>query len=139
MHFLYVDESGDTGAKPGSSSHFILCGLLIHHASWHHARQATKAMRQRLEDKFGFPQLAELHASEFLSKNGMHFGLPLEVKIKCALHAVGFLGKNNYIRPIRIIAEKLVSTKMFSGMPGTSCWRKLTTKEQATMIALRMD
>jgi hypothetical protein len=106
MHFLYVDESGDTGAKPGSSSHFILCGLLIHHASWHHARQATKAMRQRLEDQFGFPQQAELHASEFLSKNGMHFGLPLEIKIKCALHAVGFLRKNNHIRPIRIIADK---------------------------------
>ena len=69
MHFLYVDESGDTGAKPGSSSHFILCGLLIHHASWHHARQATKAMRQRLEDQFGFPQQAELHASEFLGRN----------------------------------------------------------------------
>ena len=106
MHFLYVDESGDTGAKPGSSSHFILCGLLIHHASWHHARQATKAMRQRLEDQFGVPQQAELHASEFLSKNGMHFGLPLEVKIKCALHAVGFLRKNKFIRPIRIIADK---------------------------------
>jgi hypothetical protein len=64
------------------------------------------AMRQRLEDKFGFPQQAELHASEFLSKNGMHFGLPLEIKIKCALHAVGFLRKTNHIRPIRIIADK---------------------------------
>jgi hypothetical protein len=106
MHFLYVDESGDTGAKPGSSSHFILCGLLIHHAYWHHAREATKAMRQRLEDQFGFSIEAELHASEFLSKNGMHFGLPLEVKIRCALHAVGFLRKNSFIRPIRIIADK---------------------------------
>ena len=106
MHFLYVDESGDTGVKRGSSAHFILCGLLIHHGYWHQARRATMAMRQRLEDKFGFPQQAELHASEFLSKNGMHFGLPLEIKIKCALHAVGFLRKTNHIRPIRIIADK---------------------------------
>lgn len=106
MHFLYVDESGDTGAKPGSSAHFILCGLLIHHASWHQASKATLAMRLRQEAQFGFPQQAELHASEFLSKNGTHFGLPLEVKIKCALHAVGFLRKTNHIRPLRIIADK---------------------------------
>ena len=62
MHFLYVDESGDVGSKQGSSSHFILCGILVHHADWHRVRKETRHMRSRLCANFGFPEAAELHA-----------------------------------------------------------------------------
>jgi hypothetical protein len=30
MHLVYVDESGDPGARAGSSRYFILCGLAVH-------------------------------------------------------------------------------------------------------------
>jgi hypothetical protein len=110
MHFLYVDESGDTGAKPGSSSHFILCGLLIHHAYWQQARLATLAMRQRLEDQFGFPKLAELHASEFLGRNDRHLSMARNQRMKCALHAVGFLRNRSDMIALRVIIDKRIAS-----------------------------
>jgi hypothetical protein len=50
MYFLYVDESGDQGDKPGASRRFILCALLIHHVDRQEAELATRGMRQRLLD-----------------------------------------------------------------------------------------
>jgi hypothetical protein len=45
MHLLYVDESGDTGRNNPENHTFVLCGLLVHHADWHVAQEAFKAMR----------------------------------------------------------------------------------------------
>jgi hypothetical protein len=106
MYFLYVDESGDTGSKAGASRHFILCGLLIHHSNWQAVSLDAKAMRQRLTQQFGLPAEAELHASEFLSKNSNQYRLPLTARIRCALHAVGFVRKHPRLRPLRVIIEK---------------------------------
>lgn len=106
MYFLYVDESGDTGSKAGASKHFILCGLLIHHSDWQAVSLDAKAMRQRLTQQFGLPAEAELHASEFLSKNSDQFRLSLTARIRCALHAVGFVRKHPRLQPLRVIIEK---------------------------------
>lgn len=106
MHFLYVDESGDAGSKAGSSCHFILCGLLLHHTDWRDAKTATHAMRKRLQEQFGFPLPAELHASEFLGRNDRHLNLPRNLRFKCALHALGFLLHNPKFRPLRAIIDK---------------------------------
>jgi len=106
MYFLYVDESGDTGSKAGASRHFILCGLLIHHSDWQAVTQDAKAMRQRLTQQFGLPAEAELHASEFLSKNSNQYRLTLTARIRCALHAVGFVRNHPRLRPVRVIIEK---------------------------------
>ena len=133
MHFLYVDESGDTGAKPGSSSHFILCGLLIHHAYWHPARQATKAMRQRLEDKFGFPQLAELHASEFLGRNDRHLSMARNQRMKCALHAVGFLRNRSDMVALRVIIEKRIALENSYA----EAWKELLETAKREMSTVR--
>lgn len=106
MYFLYLDESGDNGAKPGASRHFILSALLIHHLDRPQAEQATREMRQRLEDQFGFPIKAELHASEFLGRNERHLNLPWNLRYKCALHAVGFLLRTPKIVPLRVTIDK---------------------------------
>lgn len=106
MHFLYVDESGDSGSKCGASSHFILCGLLIHHADWQGVWRDTKDMRGRLTKQFGLPHDAELHASDFLSKNSDQFSLPLSSRFRCALHAIGFVGRHRGIAPIRVMVAK---------------------------------
>jgi hypothetical protein len=79
MHFLYVDESGDAGSKAGSSCHFILGGLLLHHTDWREAKTSTLAMRIRLQEQFGmdscdtqFLQLADLLA--YLTKQELNPG-----------------------------------------------------------------
>lgn len=106
MHFLYVDESGDNGDKPGGSRRFILCALLIHHIDRHEVEQATLGMRRRLQDQFGPPSRAELHASEFLGRNERHLALPWNLRYKCALHAVGFLLRTPKIVPLRVSIDK---------------------------------
>ena len=106
MHFLYVDESGDSGDKPGASRHFILSALLIHHVDRQEAKVATLGMRQRLLEHFGLPLQAELHASEFLGRNERHLNLPWNLRYRCALHAVGFLLRTPTIVPLRVTIEK---------------------------------
>jgi hypothetical protein len=106
MYFLYVDESGDQGDKPGASRRFILCALLIHHVDRQEAELATLGMRQRLQEQFGLPSQAELHASEFLGRNERHLNLPWNLRYKCALHAVGFLLRTPKIVPLRVSIDK---------------------------------
>lgn len=109
MHFLYVDESGDTGIKAGASTHFVLCGVLIHHADWQVVSEDAKGMRRRLAEQFGLPEEAELHASELLSKNSNQFRLSLAVRIRCALHAIGFMSQHQGIQVLRVVVTKEVT------------------------------
>ncbi|MDP4659706.1 MAG: DUF3800 domain-containing protein [Opitutales bacterium] len=106
MHFLYVDESGDVGSKHGSSSHFILCGVLVHHADWHRVRKETRHMRSRLCANFGFPEAAELHASELLSRTDRHFNLSRRMRLRCAAHVLGFIEARPAIRRFRTVIDK---------------------------------
>ena len=106
MHFLYVDESGDVGSKPGSSSHFILCGILVHHADWHRLRNEGRQMRTRLCSNFGFPEAAELHASELLSRTDRHFNLSRRMRLLCATHVLGFIEARPAIRRFRMVIDK---------------------------------
>lgn len=106
MHFLYVDESGDVGRKPGSSSHFVLTGLLIHHTARLSLEREVKALRLRMKGAFGFPEDAEMHAAELLSKNSDQFGIALEKRIRCALHAVGFIRNHPELHALRAIHDK---------------------------------
>ena len=106
MHFLYVDESGDVGSKPGSSSHFILCGILVHHADWHRVRNEGRQMRTRLCINFGFPEAAELHASELLSRTDRHFNLSRRMRLLCVTHVLGFIETRPTIRRFRMVIDK---------------------------------
>ena len=75
MHLVYVDESGDPGTAVSSSRYFILCGLSVHHADWHEARNQLKELRGRLARLHGLCPEAEIHATEFLSSSRDHLGL----------------------------------------------------------------
>ncbi|NBR42381.1 MAG: DUF3800 domain-containing protein [Verrucomicrobia bacterium] len=118
MHFLYVDESGDVGSKPGSSSHFILCGILVHHADWHRVRNEARQMRTRLCSNFGFPEAAEIHASELLSR-----------------HVLGFIEARPAIRRFRTVIDK--------DKTGDDCylkaWTGLLSKVVTEIETLRHD
>jgi Protein of unknown function (DUF3800) len=138
MHFLYVDESGDSGDKPGASGHFILSALLIHHVDRQEAKVATLGMRQRLQDHFGLPLQAELHASEFLGRNERHLNLPWNLRYRCALHAVGFLLRTPTIVPLRVTIEKSLPPTDAYGQ----AWKRLlelASQHRATRSAHRCD
>ncbi len=121
MHFLYVDESGDVGSKPSSSRHFILCGILVHHADWRKAYAATTEMRCRLHAQFGLHPLTELHASEFLGRDDRHLSLARNVRYRCALHVLGFISRNAFLMPLRTTFAKATSDMS----PREEAWRCL--------------
>jgi hypothetical protein len=106
MHLIYVDESGDPGAKLGASKHFILCGLLVHHADWHAVNRRMAEMRARLFATHGLPMMAELHASEFLSDSSNHLGLSQRARLQCLLHVLGCIQRQGDLTPICVIVEK---------------------------------
>ena len=106
MHLLYVDESGDTGRHNPENHTFVLCGLMVHHADWHEARLAFLVMRIRMEQTFGLPRSAEIHASELLGRGPSHFGLDRTTRIKVALHQVEMIRRQRTLFSIRIVIDK---------------------------------
>ena len=125
MHLLYVDESGDPGAKLGASTHFILCGLLVRHAAWHAVNRRMEEMRARLCTLHGLPRLAEMHASEFLSDSSNHLGLSQRARLQCLLHALGCIQRQDDLIPVCVIVEK------GSINPLPLAWSELTRLAQA--------
>ena len=106
VHLLYVDESGDTGRHNPENHTFVLCGLMVHHADWHEARLAFLVMRIRMEQMFGLPRSAEIHASELLGRSPSHFGLDRTTRIKVALHQVEMIRRQRTLFSIRIVIDK---------------------------------
>ncbi len=66
MYLMYVDESGDTGFKPGATSYFALSGIVIHESRWRDFVTVMKTFRQTLRAAYGLPVRVEIHASHFM-------------------------------------------------------------------------
>jgi hypothetical protein len=63
-------------------------------------------MRTRLCSNFGFPEAAELHASELLSRTDRHFNLSRRMRLRCATHVLGFIEARPTIRRFRMVIDK---------------------------------
>jgi len=66
MHLIYLDESGDPGARNSPTSHYVLAGFAVHHSAWSTFDQKIKSLRLKLERRYGYPVTKELHACELL-------------------------------------------------------------------------
>jgi len=64
MHIMYVDESGDPGNSPLSSSHYILTGLIINQVDWKEALENLTGLREVIFQKYGLKPKIEFHATE---------------------------------------------------------------------------
>jgi hypothetical protein len=85
MHILYVDESGDGGSVPGSSSHLVLCGVAMHEGQW---RTLTKQLNEIQVRNFPTAgAFLEFHASEMRTGARSFRGLPRPARDK-AIHEV---------------------------------------------------
>lgn len=80
MYLMYVDESGDTGFRPGASSHFALSGLVIHESRWRDFANAMTAFRRTLRTVYGLPMRLEIHASEYMRSPPVA-GMPPHVRL----------------------------------------------------------
>jgi len=80
MHILYVDESGDGGSVPGSSSHLVLCGVAMHEGQW---RTLTKQLNEIQVRNFPTAgAFLEFHASEMRTGARIFRGLPRPARDK---------------------------------------------------------
>jgi hypothetical protein len=74
LHLLYLDDSGDDGRSPASSSHFVLGGLSIRDDEW---RPLAKQVDALVEKHLGKEAArTELHGSDMLSGRGFYRGVP---------------------------------------------------------------
>jgi hypothetical protein len=121
MHLLYVDESGDTGRHNPQNHTFVLCGLMVHHADWHEARSDLLEMRDRMEQIFGLPKAAEIHASELLGRSPSRFGLDRTARIKAALHQVEMIRRQGSLFAVRVIVDK----RRLRGDILTTAWHQM--------------
>lgn len=80
MYLMYVDESGDTGLAPGSSSHFSLTGLVVHESRWRDFVDVLMKFRRVMRAAHKLPVRMEIHASHYLRHPPVP-NMPLHVRI----------------------------------------------------------
>ena len=90
MHLLYIDDSGDDGRSPASSSHFVLGGLAIRDADW---KSLVLRVDELVAKNLGIVAAkVELHGSDMLSGRGFYRAVPAttrETLFKEVLEEVG--------------------------------------------------
>jgi hypothetical protein len=119
MHFIYADESGDTGLSPGGSDHFVLSGVVIHESNWNKVFQAIVEFRRNMHAKYRVPQRIEFHGTEIVTGKGdfhhTQYGLTTAERFELYRDVVGFLASqsdsihllNIFIHKTRIIKRDL--------------------------------
>jgi hypothetical protein len=91
MFLLYVDESGDTGMKPGGSPYFGLSALVIHELAWRSTAELILAFRRRLRDRYGLKLREEIHVSAFLRSPGELVRIPKSVRLRILREVLDFM------------------------------------------------
>jgi hypothetical protein len=71
LHFLYIDEAGNSGADLDCTQQpvFVMAGLLVSDEKWPRTKAAIQAKLSAFFEGM-LPQNFELHASDLLSPNG---------------------------------------------------------------------
>lgn len=112
MRIVFVDESGYVGGIGSPTRHFVLVGLVVEHVSWPAVNAELRAMRDRLHRSLGLRPAAEIHASEFLSRQPSYLGLSIRSRFLCAHHMLRTISK----------------------LPGTSLRRIAVSKEEPGQV-----
>jgi len=75
MHFVYLDESGDTGGKRSPTADYLMAGWAIHHGAWKGALRRLLEFRRGAKARHGLKMATEMHAAEFLGAAQSHLGI----------------------------------------------------------------
>lgn len=104
MYLMYVDESGDTGRKAGSTRYFCLSGLVVHEANWRDLINRLLAHKRVLRQNYGLPVRAELHASEYM--NSQVFGLQKHDRLAILRNTLDEVAKIPFVSITNIVIDK---------------------------------
>lgn len=135
MHLVYVDESGDPGARHSPTATYFLSSLRIPADRWAEAHDRLVGFRQRMRDQVGLKLSAEIHAVEFLGGAKVFLGLEARQRLRVALWLM---------RELRQIPGACCLTvgchKEAHAEPMNACWRQLAhalvSSAQGPMVML---
>lgn len=106
MHFVYLDESGDSGLRNSPTSHYILAGFSVHHADWRTLDERIRLFRQEAAHRYGFPASKELHAAELLGNATTLSGVDRYQRLLLARHLIHIVARCMEIRTFAWVSAK---------------------------------
>jgi len=101
---MYVDESGDTGVETLNTNYFVLTGLVVHETRWREFIDVLVDLRKRLNDRYGLPVRAELHASEYIRKQV--FDIAKHDRLAIMRNVIDEIAKYDFISITNIVVRK---------------------------------
>lgn len=135
MDLVYVDESGDPGARHSPTATYFLSSLRIPADSWAEAQGRLVRFRQRMRDRLGLKLSAEIHAVEFLGGAKTFLGLEARQRLRVALWLMRELRQIPGARCLTVGCHKTAHAE-----PMNACWRQLAhslvSSAQGPMIVL---
>jgi hypothetical protein len=120
MHLVYVDESGDPGARHSPTATYFLSSLSIPAERWAEAHGRLVGFRQRMRDQLGLKLAAEIHAVEFLGGAKMFLGLEARQRLRIALWLIRELRQIPGAHSLTVGCHKHTHAE-----PTKACWRQL--------------
>ena len=135
MDLVYVDESGDPGARHSPTATYFLSSLCIPADQWADAQGRLISFRQRMRDQLGLKLSAEIHAVEFLGGAKKFLGLEARQRLRVALWLMRELRQIPGVRCLTVGCHKATHAE-----PMNACWRQLAhtlvSSAQGPMIML---
>lgn len=129
MYLMYVDESGDTGRKPGSTRYFCLSGLVVHESNWRELIDRLLSHRKVLRTNYGFPVRAELHASEMMNSNP--YGIAKHDRLAILRNTLDEVSKMNFVSITNVVVDKQGKPPEYDVLQ--SAWGTLFQRFENTM------
>ncbi len=106
MYLLYVDESGDTGRKPGSSRYFVLSGFVVHELRWHQTLNSILGFRRELRNKYNLKLRHEIHAGEFVQGRINKVGISRSIRLRILREILDFEASLPDVSLLNVLVEK---------------------------------
>lgn len=131
MYFLYVDESGDSGLRPGASPYFALSGVVIHELRWNEYLEQIVDFRKRMRTTFGLLLREEIHAAHFLNRPGSLVRIKRNDRLSIIRHFTNEIAGMTDLSVINVVVDK--STKAIGYDVLENAWGALIQRFSNTL------
>ena len=131
VYLIYVDESGDTGARPGSSKLFVLSALVVHELRWHEIMRQVIDLRANLRHQYGLKLREEIHAAAFVHAPGELARIPKSMRLRILRDVIEFEASLQDISIINILVDKSSKDEGYDVFE--NAWRALIQRFENTV------
>ncbi|MBX7044842.1 MAG: DUF3800 domain-containing protein [Ignavibacteria bacterium] len=129
---MYTDESGDVGVNNSPTNYFILSSIIFQENHWLNLLNDIVNFRRDLKRKYGLKIKDEIHASEFISGNGLNANIKSIIKyrrLSILRDCLEWLNSRNEISIITVCADKSNGGDIFY-----KTWDRLIQRFENTLL-----